>query len=170
MKRSVAIVLASLLVTGVAWSKKPKPAEAPAPAQQALTGDPTLAPIVRYRHVHMESLGKHMGLAKMLLDGAVARPADLVAHADALHAGSQDLVALFPAGTGPDAFETQALPAIWETPEEFAVAAAAFEQASGTFAEVARGGDIAASTAAFGEVGMSCGGCHKPFRKKDEPG
>jgi len=169
MKRIIAVVLATALVTGVAWAKKPKPADpAPAPtAAPAAAGDASLAPVVKYRHVLMESWGKHLGLSKMILDGGVSRPADLVAHADALAGTGKDLVALFPAGSGPDAFETEALATIWETPEEFAAAAAAYEQATAKFAEAARSGDVEAAKAAFGGVGQSCGGCHDSFRKDD---
>ena len=168
MKRTTAVVLATLFVTGVAWSKKPKePAPVAEPvAEHAPAESGELAGIVRYRHTLMESMAKHAGMSKMILDGKVSRPSDLAAHADAMAALSADLVGLFPAGTGPDAYETHALPAVWERPDEFAAAAGAFHDATTKFAEVVHTGDLAAASTAFGDVGKGCGGCHEPFREE----
>ncbi|MBL6946518.1 MAG: cytochrome c [Rhodospirillales bacterium] len=71
---------------------------------------------------------------------------------------------IFPKDSGMG--KTGALPAIWEKPDDFAQAVAAFEDASVQFAMAANGGDMGAIGAALGGLGKSCGGCHKPFREK----
>ena len=170
MKRVVAAVIGTLLVSGVAWSKKPKPepaaepAPVAAPAPEAAAVD--LGATVKYRGALMSGLGKHMGMSKMILDGKVA--GDLSVHASALHGLAGEMKVLFPAGTGKDAFETHALPTIWERPDDFTAAWTAYDTATAAFAAAAPNGDLEASKAAFGEVGKACGGCHDTFREEDD--
>jgi cytochrome c556 len=60
--------------------------------------------------------------------------------------------------------ETEALDVIWENPAEFAAKAQALLEGANTFAEVAAGGDMAATLGAFRGLGGSCGNCHDDFR------
>jgi len=60
--------------------------------------------------------------------------------------------------------ETEALPLIWDSMEEFNQKAVNLANAAGTFAEVARGGDRAATIAAVRAFGGTCGNCHETFR------
>ncbi len=60
--------------------------------------------------------------------------------------------------------ETEALDVIWEDPSEFAAKAQALLEGANTFAEVAAGGDMAATLGAFRGLGGSCGNCHDDFR------
>jgi cytochrome c556 len=59
---------------------------------------------------------------------------------------------------------TEALPIIWEQKDEFAEKARNLIAAAETFAEVARGGDQRAITAAIRPFGAACGNCHQTFR------
>jgi cytochrome c556 len=60
--------------------------------------------------------------------------------------------------------ETEALDVIWEDSAGFAEKAQALLEGANTFAEVAAGGDMAATLGAFRGLGGSCGNCHDEFR------
>jgi len=60
--------------------------------------------------------------------------------------------------------ETEALDVIWENPSEFAAKAQALLEGANNFAEVASGGDMAATLGAFRGLGGGCGNCHDDFR------
>lgn len=60
--------------------------------------------------------------------------------------------------------ETEALDVIWENPTEFAAKAQTLFENATNFAEVASGGDMAATLGAFRGLGGSCGNCHDDFR------
>ncbi len=176
MRRILSVLVLTVAVTLAASEADAKdhkkkgatPAEPATPAQPAEPASkadalPTPA-IVAYRHGVMEAVGGHMGAIKQILKGEVDRAGDLAYHAAALHGSANDLAGLFPADTGPDVASTRALPAIWEQGEDFAAAITAYEEATANLVTVVAGGDMAASMEAFGKVGQSCGGCHKPFR------
>ena len=60
--------------------------------------------------------------------------------------------------------ETEALDVIWEDSAGFAEKAQALLEGANTFADVAAGGDMAATLGAFRGLGGSCGNCHDDFR------
>ncbi|HEU4704915.1 MAG TPA: cytochrome c, partial [Sphingomicrobium sp.] len=74
----------------------------------------------------------------------------------------------FPPGTGPDVGKTRAKPEIWQKPEDFAAKTRAFQAAAQKFDATARGGDVAAIKAGFGEVGKTCKACHNPYRAPEK--
>lgn len=59
---------------------------------------------------------------------------------------------------------TDALPAIWTQPEDFATKLKDFQRSSNALRVAALGSDQAAIKAAFGEVRQSCMGCHDDYR------
>lgn len=61
--------------------------------------------------------------------------------------------------------KTDAKQEIWKDWAKFVAAAQVLAQESATVAEVAQSGDAVAIGAQMKKVGMSCGGCHKRFRK-----
>lgn len=133
-----------------------------------LIGGPALADnegAFKYRQSVMKALAGHMGAAAGIIKGQVDLKDQLAGHADAIAALGKMTHNIFPKGS--DVADTAALPAIWEKPDDFAKAVAAFETASAAFAGVAGGGDMQAIAAAFGAVGKSCGGCHQSYRKKN---
>lgn len=74
----------------------------------------------------------------------------------------------FPAGSGPEAgVKTDALPAIWEKPEEFAEKVGNFKAAAAALAAAGQTGDVTAITAAFRTTGGTCKACHDTFRLDD---
>ena len=86
----------------------------------------------------------------------------LVKHATGLANGVSELERLFPAGSNVEG--SDALPIIWEQPEQFAAAIEKAVAATRKFAEAAESGDKEAIAAAFRDVGGSCRGCHDTFR------
>ena len=119
-----------------------------------------------YRSAIMTSLRGHVGAASMIARGLVENTGQLLGHAEGLSNGAAELKNLFPEGS--DVAESEALPAIWAQPDEFAAAIDAMVEATGKFETAAAGGDPAAIGAAFREVGMSCRGCHDNFRRSDD--
>lgn len=168
MKRVVA-VLVGLTLAGVAVSADPVPAPSAAPPAAAPVAAPANLPekVVAYRHAEMSLLSKHMKAARLIVSAEIARPQDLVRHAEGLQAGSVDLAALFPEGTGPAKTKTDAKAEVWSKPAEFATAVKNYQDASAKFVEVAKTGDLAASKAQLDKVGETCGGCHDTFKVKD---
>jgi cytochrome c556 len=59
---------------------------------------------------------------------------------------------------------TDALPAIWENPDDFAAKLKAFRQASNALRVAAAGGEQERIKTAFGEVRRTCGDCHESYR------
>ena len=124
---------------------------------------------VKYRHIQMETMGKHMYSSKLILKGNVSRAEDLNGHAAALHALGNNLVAQFPTNTKPDGkLETEALAAIWTDAEGFEKAVKAYNDATANYVVVAKTGDLVKALEAYGKVGQSCGGCHDTYREEDE--
>ncbi len=119
-----------------------------------------------YRTAVMTSLRGHVVAASMHVRGLVDGHDFLQKHADGLANGAAELRHLFPEGSDVDGSE--ALPAIWEEPEEFGRALEKAEQATASFREAVAGGDEAAIGSAFREVGMACRGCHDRFRRDDD--
>lgn len=119
-----------------------------------------------YRSAVMTSLRGHIGASSMIARGLVENKGQLLGHAEGLSNGAAELKNLFPEGSNVN--ESEALPAIWGEPEKFAAAIDAIVKATAEFEAAAAGGDSAAISAAFRQVGMSCRGCHDDFRKSDD--
>jgi cytochrome c556 len=101
----------------------------------------------------------------MVINGEVSYTGHIVAHARAAHAVSLMLDDVFPDGT--DVGDTRARPEIWQNKAQFAAAVKALQTATGELVSVAESGDLTAVGAQLKKVGQACGGCHKPFRKKN---
>ncbi|MGH8194844.1 MAG: c-type cytochrome [Woeseiaceae bacterium] len=119
-----------------------------------------------YRISVMSSMGGHIGAISKHVRGLVEDHGFLAKHAEALANGAAELQYLFPSGSGVG--DSEALPAIWDEPEEVAKAIAEAEQATAAFSKAASAGDEDAIDAAFREVGAACRGCHDRFRKDDD--
>ena len=127
------------------------------------------ANIVKYRQAFMRANGAHITMVSAMVKDEVSWDDELVGHAHAMHEQSQNLLRLFPEGTGKGdvEVETRALPVIWERWDEFQQAAQAFEQESAKLVEAAESGDhaaVAQQLAALGKQG--CGTCHETFREE----
>ncbi|HSD68551.1 MAG TPA: cytochrome c [Woeseiaceae bacterium] len=115
-----------------------------------------------YRKSVMTTLKGHIGASSMHARGLVDGQEFLVKHANGLANGVSELQQLFPAGSNVE--DSDALPVIWEKPEEFAAAIDKAVAATQKFVAAAESGDKEAISSAFREVGGSCRGCHDTFR------
>jgi cytochrome c556 len=119
-----------------------------------------------YRTAVMTSLRGHVAAASMHVRGLVDGREFLQKHADGLANGASELRYLFPEGSAVD--DSEALPVIWEEPDDFAEAVEKAEQATAAFRESVASGDTDAIQSAFREVGMACRGCHDRFRRDED--
>ena len=122
--------------------------------------------ITKYRHAVMELLAGHMSALALIAQGKVDQGEFTQSHADAIASGTAEIVSLFPEGSGGEG--TEALPAIWDNPDEFADAVAKSREAGAALAEAAASDDPAALMPAFAAVGRSCKGCHEDYREEHE--
>ena len=117
--------------------------------------------VITQRREGMRAEGRQMEAIKAVLDArGDTRP--LVERADTIAGFYRNLQALYPAGSGTG--ETRALPAIWSDPAGFEAARTSILTALGTLRSAAASGDVAATTAAFNQVGAGCAACHRGYR------
>ncbi len=131
-------------------------------ASLAATADTTPQDSSDYRKSVMTTLKGHIGASSMHVRGLVDGQEFLVKHATGLANGVSELHRLFPAGSNVE--DSDALPVIWEKPEEFAAAIDKAVAATQKFAAATESGDKEAISNAFRDVGGSCRGCHDTFR------
>lgn len=115
---------------------------------------------IKYRKGVMKAVGGTMGSLAAILKGKAP-----MSHAPALTTAmvqfSTVAADIFPEGSGGD--NTGAKDNIWTEKEKFQASLKAFQTAAMELSKAS--GDKAAFGAAFKNLGGSCGGCHKPFRK-----
>lgn len=133
--------------------------EAPTPEQLANSATET-------RQAVFKLLSFNMGTISGMARGTVEFDAALAErNANRIAALAPMIPEVFAANdTREFAVETEALPIIWDRMDEFSEKAANLVAAANTFAEVARGGDQAATVAAVRAFGGTCGNCHETFR------
>lgn len=119
---------------------------------------------IKYRQSVMKSIGGHMGGMAGILKGQTGNKANLQTHASGIAALSKIAGTVFPEGS--DFGETQALPVIWEKPDDFAKAVKMLQDAADNLDMVAKSGDMAQFGQAFGVLGKACKNCHENFREK----
>ena len=130
-------------------------------------GTPSLADDageIKYRKAVMKSIGGHMGAIAGILKGQTANKANIAAHGKGMADLAMITGSIFPEGS--DFGETEALPVIWEKPDEFAKAVSMFEAAAKGMEAATASGDMAAVGAALGKLGGTCKNCHENFRQK----
>ena len=119
---------------------------------------------VKYRHTVMEAMGAQFGALAMILTKRVDQTANLKVHAEALAATATVAGTLFPAGSEGG----QALPIIWEEPDEFAAKWEELVKTTAALAAAAAGDDPKAVPKAFKAAGASCKGCHERYKEGDD--
>lgn len=126
-------------------------------------------PIIKERHENFEGIGKAFKAVRGQLESDSPDFALIAASASDINTRAQAIPNHFPAGTSTaDGFKTEALPVIWEKPEEFKAAAQKLIDESAKLASLAPGGDKAAVAAQAMAVGGTCKGCHDTFRLDDK--
>jgi len=119
--------------------------------------------IHEYRESVMKAVGGHTSAIAAIVKNEVPFTDDFKAHVAALNDLAPMTDHIFPEGSAGD--HGDALPAIWERPEDFRKAVEAFKEAAADLSAVADQGPKAA-TPAFGALVKTCKGCHDDFRKK----
>lgn len=117
--------------------------------------------IIKYRKNVMKAYAGHMAAAGAIVQGKVK--ASAANHAKALEATTQDMAAMFPAGS--DFGETNALDTVWSKRADFEKKAKDSQAKAAAFAKAAGGADAAAK---FKELSDSCKACHKDYRKEQK--
>lgn len=124
-----------------------------------------------FRETHMKIYAANLQILGPMAQGAApydAAAAQAAADAILANATSDDWAIMWPEGSAQGEVEdSEALPAIWENPEDFEAkhqgliaAATAFQAAAGT--------DLAGLQGALGAVGGACGACHETYRADDD--
>ncbi|MCL9999298.1 MAG: cytochrome c [Erythrobacter sp.] len=126
-------------------------------------------PIIKEREENFEAIGAAFKAIRGQLDADAPDFALIAAKATDINTRAQAIPNHFPASTSTaDGFKTEALPAIWEKPEEFKAAAQKLVDESAKLVSLAPGGDKAAVAAQAMAMGGACKGCHDKFRLDDE--
>lgn len=140
----------------------------PAVALLAQGSEPAdMKALQKARHDHYHELGDAF---KVVRDQSRARKPDLAkvqTAAGFVSKAAAEQEKWFPAGSGPEAGKTRALPAIWSKPADFKAAMRMFSDAAPKLKAAADSGNVAALKAAYGEVGKSCKNCHDQFRAEE---
>jgi cytochrome c556 len=136
----------------------------------AVAEDQSVAEIIKTRQHNLKDIiGKDAKEISDQLKSGAPDKAVVAADAAAIAKTLKDLPTWFPKGSGPESgIKTAAKPEIWAQPDDFRKAYDTAQAAADKFVQVAATGDASAETTAFMSLGMSCGGCHKPFRVKQE--
>jgi len=121
--------------------------------------------LVKQRQAAMTLQGKYFGPMGGMAAGKVPYRADVVTY----NASLLDALSRMPwdgfAESTRDV-KSAALPAIWSESAKFKQAQDSFQDAVQALVRASKGGDEAATKAAIGGVGKTCGGCHQNFRQK----
>jgi cytochrome c556 len=135
----------------------------------AVAADKNAKGIVAVRQNVMDAQGSHMAAINAILKEDPQAISLVVPQAEAIADTTATIPEMFPKGS--DQPPTNALPPVWDKPDEFKAAAQKAHELARKLADTAKGGDAQATLAAFGSLGKEgCGGCHETFRKKPSQG
>jgi cytochrome c556 len=126
------------------------------------------AKVIETRQANYKQIGKAFKAIRDQYKSDAPDLATIQKNAAIIAALAPQIPSWFPAGTGPSAGKTEALPAIWEKPADFKAAANRLATESAKLKTLADAGDLAGAGAQVKAVGASCGGCHDNFKKKDD--
>ncbi|MGH6616472.1 c-type cytochrome [Sphingomonas sp.] len=165
---TIAIFGATLVLaatTGANAGGQTAPAASTPPAAASVPVDP--GAIVAGRKAAFLLSAASFGGMKAVIDsgGDVAGQAFA---ARSLANWAKALPAMFPPGS--NVAPTEALPNVWTDRAGFDAKAAAYAEAAGKLAALAKAGDKPGFAAQWGEVRKTCGGCHEVYRKEDKKG
>lgn len=119
--------------------------------------------IYKYRSGVMKAVGGQMASLGASLKGQVFTE-NLTLHARAM-ADLADIVPhIFPQGSGTK--KSEALPAVWEKPEEFKNRVDDFVSAAKQLEKIVESGDMKAIGGGVQKLGKTCKGCHDDFREE----
>lgn len=120
------------------------------------------------RHDHYHELGDAFKTVRDQARAGTPDMAKIKAAAQVINEASIDQGRWFPAGTGPEAGKTRALPEIWARPEDFKAAQKVFSDAAPKLLAAANAGDANAVKSTYGDLGKACKNCHETFRAPED--
>ena len=139
-----------------------------AAATATLANGMTVKEQIEARQAGLKKVGKAF---KTISDNLKLDTPDIAAIQEAatsIPTATEGMADWFPEGTGPDSgIKTDALPAIWESKDDFLAKESAFQEAATKLVAATETGDIAAIEAAFKETGGTCKACHDKYRLDD---
>ncbi len=120
---------------------------------------------VDYRSAYMTILKWNAGPMGQMLKGEMAfDDAAFLEHARNLATAAElELLSAFPEGSVSE--DSDAREEIWFDWADFEQKFADFQAAGKNLGVAAEGGDVEATKAAFGKLGKTCKGCHKPYKE-----
>lgn len=124
---------------------------------------------VEARHGYMKMLGLNMGVLAGMAKGEIAydENAASAAAANIVALSTYDPVPMFVAGTSSDDIDgSEALPAIWDKPEDFAAGFVTLAEAATGAPDAVKGGQANIGPV-LQKLGGSCKSCHDDFRKPE---
>ncbi|MFM8901424.1 MAG: c-type cytochrome [Burkholderiales bacterium] len=131
----------------------------PAAAQFAKPED-----AIKYRKSAMFLMSNHMGRIGAMASGRVPFDAKAAAeNADVVMALSKLPFDAY--GPGTDKGDTRAKPELWAEMDKFKATAAKLQGDAVKLSQAAKGGNLDALKAAFGETAQNCKACHDAYRK-----
>lgn len=117
--------------------------------------------IIEYRQSIMNAFRTHMGGVGAAMANTV--PMDHAGnHAVAFHEMAQSLANVWPQGS--TSADSRALPAIWESRDDFMNKVTAIQSATSNLVDATETGDAEAVGAALQSVQGTCRGCHTDYR------
>lgn len=117
------------------------------------------------RHERYEEMGDSLKAINRELKGGAPDVPRIQREAATLATLAAQIPQWFPAGSGPDVnLKSRAKAEIWTDSEGFRRSHEAYLNQAEAFNRLAQGGDVEAMRAAAGQLGKSCGDCHKGYR------
>lgn len=120
------------------------------------------------RHHHYHELGDAFKTVRDQTRAGNPNMAKIKAAAQVISDASIDQGRWFPAGTGPEAGKTRALPEIWTRAEDFKAAQKVFSDAAPKLLAAANAGNLDAVKSTYGDLGKACKNCHDTFRGPED--
>ena len=157
------VLISILVLFGSALAAAASPQEAPSPQERAEDATATRQAVFKLLRFN---IGPIVGMARgqMEFDAAIAeRNARRIA---ALAPMITEVLGAM--DTREFDVETEALPVVWEKPDELAEKMQALIEAANTFADTAAAGDQEATLGGLRALGGACGNCHDVFRVDDD--
>jgi cytochrome c556 len=158
------------LLVGAGCSEAPEQAAGAPAAGPAVDQDTAEYAAMEYRQGLMHVMAFKAGPVRNMADGSM--PVDEAVFAKSasdLAAAAGMITEGFVANSSStDIPGSAGLPEIWSDWDDFVSKAAALETAATEIANLAAQGGFAAAQAAAGELGANCGGCHRPYRQRDQ--
>lgn len=119
---------------------------------------------IKYRQGVFKAVGGQMASMGAILKGQVQMD-KFVVHASGMAALADVVPEIFPASSGDG--KTEALPAIWENPDDFQTKVDEFVIAAKAIGEVGGSGDMSLIGPAMNRLGGTCKGCHDDYKADD---